>query len=167
MNIIKSIKSRSNRAFTLFEMLIVIALIGIGLGGLSWNLPKLLKKERFEKNVQRVCSKLTLAQEIMIDYTTDVTITFQPGEKGSLCRISSQCDLPDAFMKQINKEDKLPGINQVSFNNQSYDGVVTLHFFGAMGKIPKGILTLHGEKEISLTLPGYPSRITRTKKEEV
>ena len=154
---------RSNRNVTLIELLIVIALIGLTLGGLS--IPKALKKETFEKGVQRLCSKIGFASELMIDYSTDVALTLEQKENGLRCEIIPKSPMPEKMLRLINKDTKIAGIKKMGLDGQP-DSKITLHFIGSSGRITGGKLSLTGTREVTLVLPGYPCRIT-TKREEV
>ncbi|NGX54870.1 MAG: hypothetical protein KR126chlam2_00490 [Chlamydiae bacterium] len=156
----RSNRNRSN--VTLIELLIVIALIGLTLGGLT--IPKALRKETFEKGVQRICSKIGFANELMIDYSMDVALTLEQKESGLHCEIIPKSPMPEKMLRLINKDIKIAGVKKISLDGRA-DSKITLHFTGSSGRVTSGKLTLVGAREVTLVLPGYPCRIT-TKREE-
>src|SRR5690625_456989 len=63
-------RGMAKRAFTLMEIMLVVALIGFALSAISIQVPKALRGETFERGVDRVKSRIALAQELMLDYQT-------------------------------------------------------------------------------------------------
>ncbi len=157
----KNYPKRSRNAFTLIELLIVIMLIGFTLSGLGFQIPKWIKHETFEKSVARVQSKIALAQEIMVDYGTDVALIFDKGEEGIYCSLNPAPGLPEHLRKVINRDKILKGIDDVSID-EKMRYPLSLHFSASSYKTPQATLTLSGIRTSSLYLPGYPARITNT-----
>lgn len=136
-------------------------LIGCALGGIGFQIPKWIKREKYEKSVARVHSKIALAQEMMVDYATDVTITFDKEEEGISCYFNPSPTLPEKLRSLINRDYLLEGIGEISLDdNTNYP--LHLHFSASSYTTPEATLTLKGIKTTSLYLPGYPAAITKT-----
>jgi hypothetical protein len=155
---------RSNRRpFTLFEILVVITLITAALGVMALQIPKALKGEKFERGVEQIIAKLTLAQEVMLDFHTDVSLTFEQKEDGVECTLTAGRKLPPRLEESFNRYKRIRGIERVAFND-SEEAITKLYFDGAVGATPQGILTLtaYGREE-RIALNGYPAQIKRGK----
>ncbi|MCH9608554.1 MAG: hypothetical protein S4CHLAM45_11320 [Chlamydiales bacterium] len=112
------------QAFTLLELMLVIALISLTLVGGGFGIARALKKERFEKRVEHVIGQITLAEETMIDTGQDVTLhiesaSFNGGEAvlyfdGALgISPSGELILKEGEKKRVINLPGLPGkINQ-------------------------------------------------------
>jgi hypothetical protein len=144
-------------------MLIVITLVATALGALAIPMSKALKGEQFERGVDRVIGKLTLSQELMLDFRTDVRLhIYQDLGKGEIvCKLSPKRPLPKHIEKGLNRYASIKGIEKIVFNGQQ--DPIELDFDGTVGKTPKGTLTLfsHNNREESIILKGYPSQIKR------
>jgi type II secretory pathway pseudopilin PulG len=154
---------RSNkRPFTLFEILIVIALITVALGVMTLQIPKALKGAKFERGVERIIAKLALAQEVMLDFRTDVYLTFKQQEGVMECTLTAGRKLPPRLEESLNRYKKIEGIEAVAFDTSAGGDVPQLYFDGAVGATPQGILTLSGYgREEKIVLNGYPAQIKR------
>ncbi|MCC5831948.1 MAG: type II secretion system protein [Chlamydiales bacterium] len=153
----------SRRSFTLIEILLVVALIGLTLGVVSIQFPKVLSGETFERGVDQVKSRIALAQELMLNYQTDILLEFEYDhkEKGMRCFIHTGKPLSENLKKNVNLNCVIAGIEEVEFGARGANNVV-LHFDGTLGATPKGVLILKGKnREALLTLRGFPSQILR------
>lgn len=149
------------RAFTLFELLLVLFLIATALGTIAIQVPKAWKKETFEGGVSRVISKIELAQELMLNTRLDVILVLTVEEKGLKCEIQSQQPISEAFLRKLNRYDTIAGITELGFDHEKANRV-ELHFESAIGGTRAGTLVLGTEgKEQKICLPGFPSRIVR------
>lgn len=150
---------RTKSPFTLLEILLVIALIGLTFGVLSIQFPKALREESFERGIDQVKAKIALAQELMLNYQTDVVVQFTPSEEGLLCSIKTQTPLSQSLENHVNRHAVIKGIDQVEFGENRE---TMLYFDGTLGATPKGKLLLKNKKrEAILTLKGFPSLIQR------
>jgi prepilin-type N-terminal cleavage/methylation domain-containing protein len=153
--------TRNKSPFTLIEMLIVLTLIASALGALSLQISKALKGERFERGVEQVIAKLTLAQELMLDFHTDVHLTLTQEKGGVVCTLKTDLRLPDHLERAINLYNKIEGIEQMCFDNRA-KAIIALYYDGATGVTPQGTLTLVApRKGESIILKGYPAQIRR------
>ena len=151
------------RSITLIEMMIVISLIATALGGMALPLSKALKGEKFERGVDRVIGKIMLAQELMLDFHTDVQLILEQDKEGEAihCLILVAIPLPPQIEKGINHRPHIAGIRQMAFNHEDKDRM-ELSFDGSFGVLPQGTLTLMGPRNAEhIALPGYPGQIRR------
>jgi prepilin-type N-terminal cleavage/methylation domain-containing protein len=154
-------KGRAKRAVTLIEMLLVISLIAVALGALSLPLVKAIKKERFEQGVDQLISKLTLAQELMLDFNTDVNVKLTQKEGSILCLIEADKPLPSHLEHAFNRYGKISGIEEMQFDN-SVRSQLVICCDAAFGTLSQGQLKLvSGAHEETIFLKGYPSQIKR------
>lgn len=151
----------NKRSFTLLEILIVMLLISAALGALSLQIAKAIKKERFERGVEQVITKLMLAQELMLDYHCDACLTLRQQQSGILCTIQLNTPLPHHLERSINRYSHIKGIEGIIFDNLMKDEVV-LCFEGSLGISPQGVLTLvYQDLNKNLLLKGYPAQIIK------
>ncbi len=153
----------AKRPFTLMEILLVVALIGLTFGAISFQFPKALRKETFEQGVDQVKTRIALAQELMLNYQTDVVLKFSYDDekKGMRCFIQATKPLSDKLKRSVNRNQLIKGIEEVAFED-SGALEVDLHFDGTLGATPRGRLVLKGHnREAILTLKGFPSHILR------
>ena len=144
----------------------VIALITLIASVVTLQISKALKKERFEQGVESVLAKLALAQELMLDFHTDVRVCFEKQGEILSCTLTTNLSLPPHLESSINRYSKISGVSSIAFN-----GVPKAHcellFDGTLGSVPVGTLTLSKEtKEESIFLNGYPAHFKRGKNEE-
>ncbi len=151
----------NKKAFTLIEMVLVITLIAIALGAMAFPLSKALKKEKFERGVDAIIARITFAQEIMLDFHTDVTLTLLEESGKVICTIEPAIALPAKIEKALNHHKEIPGISQLCFNHEIRKRI-EICFDGTIGAVSRGTLTLSGSgREAILSLPGYPTHIQR------
>jgi prepilin-type N-terminal cleavage/methylation domain-containing protein len=161
-------RRKNKSALTLIEMLLVISLLAIAFGVISVPISKALKKEKFERGVDQLLVKLALAQELMLDFQTNVSLTLaldQEHEKVT-CRLETERRLPDHLETSINRYGKVAGIQEMQFDD-SVRNTLVLYFDASFGTTSKGVLTLiSGMNKAQINLKGYPARIKRGDDEE-
>jgi hypothetical protein len=140
--------------------MLVIVIIGLITSVCGVALPSLLKEEQFEKSVAEVKNKLMLAQEVMIDYDTDVTVIFRKEAKGVSCHLYPAKKVPDNLFKTLNRNTLLKGIENVGWT-AGIENILTLNFSATDGKMATGGLLLQGKKEVTLHLKGYVAPIQK------
>ena len=154
---------RSKRSITLMEMMIVISLIAVALGGMALPISKALKGEKFAHGVDAVIGKIMLAQEVMLDFHADVKLILEQDKegKGIDCLIVAAIPLPPHIEKGLNHRPHIAGIMEMAVNHEKKNRV-ELSFDGTLGSVPQGILSLIAPgKEEHIALPGYPRQIRR------
>ena len=153
--------NRHKRAFTLFEILIVISLIAISFGFTAIQVPKALKKERFETAVEEVIAKISLATELMLDYRMDVVLIFSQKEGELFYDFKLNQPIPPKLNAKLKRNPKIKGIEKIAFDGKPCQ-TIGLLFDGTLGAISRGGLHLEGNgQEAHLLLRGFPSKIIR------
>lgn len=147
----------SRRSFTLLEILIVVVLIGMASGVAVVQIPKLLKGESFERGVEQVVSKILLAQELMLDFDTDVSLSMEiMPSKGLRVTLTSLHPVPEKIKRVLNRYSLIKGIEECKFNDSNE---FKLLFDRTLGASPRGTLILKGaQKRVELCLKGFPSK---------
>ncbi|NGX61222.1 MAG: hypothetical protein K940chlam9_00705 [Chlamydiae bacterium] len=157
------VSNKRKRAFTLVEILLGLTLLAIFLGTASISIPKALAKERFEKGMSRAVARLSLAQEVMLDYGSDVEVVFSFREDGEGIEIELKPlkPLSEALLTHLNRSSHVEEIVSGRFDETPLP--FTLFFDGTVGATPAGVLSLEGKRGNSgeLTLRGFPSEIKR------
>lgn len=149
------------RAFSLLELLLVLVLIALGLGTMTFSFKKAFSHETFESSVDRVLSKLEMAEKIMLYYDTDVTFTIKEHPKGIEILLGVSEVMSENFLSSINKQRIISGIQSVEWNDQPLEGR-PLFFIAIDAQTPKGALTLRGkEKAIKIGLKGHVGKIEK------
>jgi hypothetical protein len=138
-------------------MLVALALLTMTISALPWILPRLSKESRFEKSVQLLQSHLAFAQELMIDYDTDVHVFLKPSNGSIACQIRPVKQVGVALCKRLETPVQLPGISHVSHDHLLFD---------RHGRQKGLTLTLQGKKKVEIALKGYPARIVKGFHEE-
>jgi len=148
------------RPFTLIELLLVIFLIGIGVSLLSLNIPRVLKRQKFERGVDLIVHKIELAQETLLDYRADVHLAFWQ-EGGKLwVKITVDQPLCERLKNALNRHCEIRGVETVTFNDRELP--FELFFDGSLGLTPYGSLHCVGGSKQRITIPlkGYPCSVT-------
>jgi hypothetical protein len=141
--------------------MVVMALIAIAVGGISLPISKALKRERFERGVDQVIAKITLAQELMLDFHTDVKLTLKRDNGKWVCDINTDRKLPREQERGVNHYAEIKGVEEITFEGGSGENVEIL-FSGTLGVISPGTLTLLSQDhKARIVLKGYPSQIKR------
>lgn len=153
----------TKRSVTLFEILIVMVLVSFALGVMALPVSKALKGERFERGVDEFIQRITLAQELMLDFRCDVWLKLSQEKDAVLCTLKTEAPLPPHLMKSLNRHMRIKGITGITFREEP---LTELCFEGGLGSFPRGLLTLIGEKKKeTLFLKGFPAHIQRGKNE--
>ncbi len=136
-------KSMKKASFTLIEMLIVMSIVALCLGGGGFGISRVLNKEHFEKEAKIVLEQIHLAEELMINTKQDVQIFFEDG----FCKL-----VAPKHTRQIT----LSKVREVLFNGKA----TSLFFDGSLGIPPKGTLILRGKNnEKVIIFSGIPGKI--------
>lgn len=151
----------NKRCFTLLEMLIVVVLIAGASSVIAIQIPKALKTERFEAAAEAVIAKINLAQALMLDYHTDVTLILTQDKRGVRCNLKLDQPIPRKVKVKIEKNIEIRGIETLAFNEQPAR-TIHLLFDATLGTTPRGKLLLESKKQkTTLILQGYPAKVLR------
>lgn len=147
-----STSQRVKKPLTLIELLLVVMICGVTLSVIGFSIPSALFQERFEKSKKLCREKLAQATEVMLDFETDVVVTFSPHDGGVEMVFFTGKSLPPKITALLKKNTFLPHIEKILFEGRD----VPLFFDAATCRTPQGRLTLVGKKNGELFLPGYP-----------
>ena len=137
-------KSPCARFFTLVEVLVVIAIVGIAASTLGIAGKRAVDHWRFKSSRAGLVARLNLAQQIAITCETPVTLTF---DQGALYLTADS--LPAGYEKLLDKPLPLKGIQRLE--------PTTLTFSPRRRDLyPKGDLLLNDQ---TIPLPGFPTEI--------
>lgn len=153
-------KTLCAKPFTLVEILLVIAIIGMSVGLFVVKAPSLFRKESFNKSVDELSAKIERAQELMLDYSVDVKLLISQTDTGLKCLYSTEKEFPLDELRKLNRHCEITGINSFTWNGESR-GHLILNFDSAQNSISKGLLSLKGNHEATLFLPGEPGPIQK------
>lgn len=162
--------------FTLLEVLLVLAILGIVGGFIAINVKDSLYEQRFRNEVELVVDKLRLAQELMLIFEGDVhfKIASAKDNKSFEYGLAFDHDMPSQWSKQLQKISNLTSIHNVNFPvdpNDKTEGL-DIKFFSNGAVMSRGILRLSsaaadGPNVLTryICLPGHPAPIYSTSKE--
>lgn len=169
--------------FTVFEILIVIAILGIIGGFVGINIRKAVYEQNFRSEVELVVSQLRLAQDLMLIFNGEVKVRFQTPRDGSsmTCSLVFASDMPAGWAREAKRVQKLSYIRGFYFPPQEQlDEAVSkpveegdyqdISFFSNGSAMSKGVMVLSAAGDIDsdsglrryIRLPGYPSPIVST-----
>lgn len=151
-------------AFTLLELMLVLALLVMASGVCVIAIPKAMNKEKFSQGVEKFIDKVMLAQELMLNYQADVQLNIQKDSEGKiLCVFCAERGVPPSILLRLNNDPVLPGIQKVEWNNKE-KALTILHFSASENLCPHGSLTLIGSHERTLFLAGRPGKVLTEQK---
>ena len=154
------------RAFTLVELLIVIAILSLTAGVIGVNIRGFLLQQRVLDEMGQVQSQLKIAQELMMMANLDSEVQIQKTGEGFLVEIlpkSSTTQMVKPLLKQPSKS--LSALDQISFENAADDSLavdrISLKFFSKGFVMSRGVLTIKaGNISRSIILSGSPGPLS-------
>ena len=161
-------------AFTLLELLIVMALIAMVAGVVGINIVTAVREQRFRSEVNLVVDKLRLAQDLMLIMGIGASVKFEvvPGSRGISMKLETQMPLP-GYWDTIVKASQLPltSIHRIQIEGIEKEGKLEVRFLSEEAGITKGILRLStsqrdddlGALTEYICLPGYPTPLISEK----
>jgi hypothetical protein len=155
------------RRVTLIEVLLVIALVGVAAGFIGMRTLQSLKNQRFESSVDNLVARLSLTQQLMVGWETDLWVDIGPDDEGHYQAMVTCDETPPVGMERFFSEPlALPGVDRIEYQGKE---IARLPFTAwRRDQLCCGTLTLYSErgKRASIALPGYPARITKGTHEE-
>jgi len=149
------------RPVTLLELLIVMTLIVLIVGAVSFNVLKMRQDQQFRSAMTVVQQRLQAALETMLIHNETVRVVIQPSKEGLRIDIDTEIPLTKGLGRLLNRDPMVKGI--VSFSWEPADGRMTkgqstLVFSPIAQAIPQGTLTFYGPGTLKRTivLKGYP-----------
>lgn len=150
--------------FTLLELLIVVAILGLIVGVFAVNFRMALREQHFKKEVDLVVSKLRLAQDLMLIFHGDihVKISQRADDRGLDLALVFDHELPGNWTTDLQKPYILTSFHDVYFDQTP--GVIDLKFLSGGAVMSHGYLRLStsprntdlGAITRYIYLPGYP-----------
>jgi prepilin-type N-terminal cleavage/methylation domain-containing protein len=144
------------RAFTLLELLIVVAILSLfagvaGFNGISW-----LHKQEFQAEKDKVRDRLQAARNVSVIFNSDVVATFKrdPLKRNQIIfKLESEKLLPSPLGSILEEPITLKAVDSVSLDNREttdYLDFITIKFYGKSHTTSHGevLLTARGIKEI-------------------
>jgi len=162
---------RRKRPVTLLEMLVVMALIALIVGAVSFNVVKMRRSQQFRSAMTVVQQKLQAALETMLIHNETVQVVIQPVQKGLKIDIDTEIPLTKGLGRLLNRDPLVKGIDSYSWipaEGRPTRGQSTLVFSPIAKAIPKGTLTFFGPGSLKRTivLKGYPHPFRVTEEEQ-
>ncbi len=157
--------------FTLWEILIVIAIISTVAGVIGINVIQAVREQRFRTETARVVDKLRLAQDLMLlmGIGTEVRFEVIPESSGIKMVIKTDVPLPGHWQHILQApEDNLTAIHWIQIKELEHEGRLVVKFLSEEAGITQGLLRLSTSKSDEtlgalsayICLPGYPDPLT-------
>ena len=151
---------RNNKAnfFSLTEIILCIALVGMALPTLGVQGHKFLKNLRFEQDVEALATQLQLANDLALKCNLVVKVVLKQTQRGLACKLELENKLLE---KKFPTEKLYPNIKkmQISPSKGLMDRTVFSFFCCFSGGMSHPIkLSLIGglSKKLSMVIKGYP-----------
>lgn len=155
------IKSNKKRPFTLLEMMIVIMMLALVAGAVSFDLKNMMGVRHFRQSSKRIKEHITRAQLLALIYDADFQVTIKK-EKGSWILLTHN---DEACLQNLNKQViKLDGIETMAWikgPKSSADLIIDVLSNGRVE--PMKTLIIKGQEETEYLDFRVPFQITRTK----
>lgn len=149
------------KAFTLFEIMVVIAIIAAIAPLLFSNLKKTLQHWHFTNSIALVQEEAENLHHLSLIYQIDTSLIIYKSGKEYLLKVESNEPIKGLVAKPI----KLPGIQNVVFNKTSTEQF-SCTFYSSGKQDPLGILELKGndKNEVYLINFKFPFNISGVKR---
>lgn len=160
---------KSRRFFSLLEMLIVMVIIAIAASLVAFKIVDLLKQQRFRTGSELILDKLSIAQNVMLIFSSEVIVTLSKSNQNDnlICTIEVKSGITPALTKIIGNSSEIKGVKFAKFESEgqpSQSLPISLRFNFLSFDLPKGRLWLSADqkfdKQSDLTriihLTGYP-----------
>ncbi len=167
----KELALPAKKSITLIEIILVLALLSLILGGIGINIRNLMVEERFKADVAAVVSMLNTAQNLMLIENTDVKLVFKGDEKKGI-EMSLEVDalLNKGLQNELQrKRNLLKTIHSVNFHDlldqpPDEEGTLKIKFLSGGSLMSRGVLRLSTSETLkdsnalfaAICLKGYP-----------
>lgn len=165
---------------TLFEILIVMAILAVVSGALAIGIDKALVNQRFRNEVSMVVEELRRAQDLMMILGADVHVKFAETKERDAIPfwLEMETQLSESIQREVvNKVRHLKTIRSVTFeDSHKVKGKTDIKFFSKGAVMSKGLLKLSisgsdvpqkNVLETYICLPGYPRPIFNFDEKEI
>lgn len=155
--------------FTLFELLLVILLLGIGMSMTAIQIKKAYDEQQFLSEVEQVRSHLQMVQDLMLVAAADAYVKFGE-DSGALCyqvKLQNKTIDNKLFSEIVEGKYQLKKIQRIEFEGFAIRGSqeIELQFFSQGLVMTAGKLVfspsseLKSEESYEIVLAGYPKMI--------
>jgi len=158
-----SLVNRFLRAFTLFEILIVIVLMTMVVSFGGFQISKLMREQRFKGEVDAVISRLQAVQAAMLLLNADITVKLTVAEDKNALVLTPVMDGDKSPVAPL----RLRTIQFMEFDDgkPQESGLIALKFYSKGFEMSRGVLRLstsssgdlQGALERYIVFPGYPT----------
>jgi len=107
-----------NRAFTLLEIIIVIAILSLVASVVGWQISSCVNRYAFHKEVEEVYNAIKHSQMLSLTYRTDISVHFL--KEDDVLYYQLQTDEPFSEILLDRGKKKLKKIGRFTFNNKSF-----------------------------------------------
>ncbi len=129
-------KNSQTRPFTLLEIVICMAILGIASVGIGWQMKNMIGEYRFQKSIDAFLTDLRKSQVIALSDRIDVQV--QITKKNGQYQYSQHADDPAPYF--ISKPVRLTGVKEIKQKDKHLDTCVLKIY--SSGRIePKTVLT--------------------------
>lgn len=149
---------KSKRAFTLIEIMIVIACIALIAGFFTINIRLAVLEQNFESETSELLSQIKLAEELNTLFGIDIEMKFYEEEGKTKSKMVPTGVVTQSFEELLRQGDRSYDF-KLSWEGTQFKNASTfsLNFYDRGYHFPLGVLKVEGAKTLFLTLPGYPS----------
>jgi type II secretory pathway pseudopilin PulG len=162
------------KKITLLEVILVLTLLSVLLGGIAINVRNLLVEERFKSDVATVVSLLNTAQDLMLIQNTEVKVIFKGDQnKGIEISLEVEALLNKGWEKELKrKRNLLKTVHSVNFEDlldqpKDEEGTLSIKFLSGGSLMSRGVLRLSTSETLkdknalfaAICLKGYPHPI--------
>jgi hypothetical protein len=151
------------RPISLIEIMILLAVLAVSLGGLGIRGVAALRQHRFEAATDEVVSILNLAQHLMLCCHLNVALRIDQRDKGYTVELIGDDELPDRFKAVAKGARFLRGVDRITFDGREELPLLLPFSTDLPQRMPQGVLTLASRRRtlVHVALPGHVSQISK------
>ncbi|MDR3624172.1 MAG: hypothetical protein P4L16_03410 [Chlamydiales bacterium] len=152
---------RRKKSLSLLEILLSVSLLSVSLGGVGFQIHKILKQDRFEKSASLILEKILFAKECSANFGTDITLLLSQKKEGLSCVMTSSSPLMNQEKWLLAQDKFFDTISSFSLNGENRERLKIQITNG--GRIEKrGILQLNmKDKSVDIVLSQKPKRVSK------
>lgn len=163
----EKISLKSKKAFTLIEIMIVIACIALLAGFITINIRLAVLEQNFESQTSELLSQLRLAEELSTLFNVDVEVQFSEEYGKTKSLMVATGVITETFEALLKNSERTYDFRATWEGTQfKNDSTFSLNFYDQGYHFPLGVLKIEGSKTLYLTLPGYPTPLKFTEEEK-
>lgn len=149
------------RPFTLVELLIVICIISVAVGGITLGVRHLSEQQRFLSEARQVLHHLTFAQNIMLISDNDVRVFLEKDSTSGNYTIAQRIAYPadPVVEKQVERSLILHSVGSVVWNEEEVDFLPVLFSLGSSSRGVIALIDRTGQWRREIVLEGYPTSL--------